>query len=252
MGRTIAIGLTLKEKGGYLDQIALHHFTMSSVRADYPGLTNEQYANFRNVSTTGMGANALYRSASPVNPKYNRNREADAAVRAAGIRTVMNMADNESDMKGYPGYAETCYSGLDVIPLDMVVDFEKPIFRDGLAEGFRFLASHEGPFLVHCSVGKDRAGFACAILESLMGAAADEVVADYMISYYNYYGIEPLSETYEAVADANIRKTLAAAFGIDSIASADLAACAEAYLAKIGLTADEISALKTRLGTDYK
>lgn len=201
----ITVTLSLKEKGGYLEQMALQQLPMSNVRTDYPDLTDEQYANFRNVATTGMGANALFRSSSPVNSDYNRNQEADTAVNAHGIRTVLNLADSESVMKGYEGYAQTYYSQLDIIPLDLIVEFESESFRDGLAEGFRFLADHEGPYLVHCTMGKDRAGFTCAVLECLMGASEDEVVSDYMVSYYNYDGIAPGDEQYGPIADSNIR-----------------------------------------------
>ena len=96
----IPVKLSLREKGGYLEQLALHQLKISNAREDYPGLTDEQFANFRNVATTGVGANVLYRSASPVNPAYNRNHETDAAVNAAGISTVMNMSDSEAVMKG--------------------------------------------------------------------------------------------------------------------------------------------------------
>ena len=248
----VTVSLELSEKGGYLEGMALHHLEMSNERADYPDLTDEQYANFRNVATTGMGANVLYRSASPVSPEYNRNAEADAAVNAAGISTVLNLADSEAVMKGYEDYALTYYSRLDVIPLDLIVDYEAESFREGLADGLRFMASHEGPYLVHCTMGKDRAGFVCAVLECLMGASADEVVADYMVSYYNYYGVEPGSDIYAAIANSGILKSLGRAFGVESIYDADLAGCAEAYLEAIGMTADEIAGLKARLGADIK
>ena len=91
----------------------------------------------------------------------------------------------------YEDYAQTYYSGLDIIPLDLVVDFSSDSFREGLAKGFRFMISHDAPYLIHCTMGKDRAGFTSAVLECLMGASAEEVVADYMVSYYNYYGIGP-------------------------------------------------------------
>ena len=225
---------------------------MSNNRADYPNLTDAQYANFRNIATTGMGANVLYRTSSPIDSKYNRNKEADAAACAAGIRTVLNLSDSQSAMKDYEDYDQSYYSTLDVIPLDLILDFQSPFFREGLVRGFRFLADHEGPYLIHCTMGKDRAGFASAILECLMGASADEVVADYMVSYYNYYGIGSDSPNYEAIADSNIRKNLAASFSVDDISKADLAACAQAYLLACGMTQAEIDAVKARLGTDIR
>ena len=134
----------------------IHQLARSNERADYPDLTDEQYANFRAVTTTGMGQYALYRTSSPINPELNRNKEADAAANAAGVRTVMNLADSAETMKSYEDYAYSYYSGLDVIALNLGVDFAADDFRAGLAEGFRFLAAHDGPYLIHCNEGKDR------------------------------------------------------------------------------------------------
>ena len=249
---TLTVSIAMGEKGGYADEYMIHQLARSDVREDYPGLTDEQYANFRNVATTGMGAFALYRSSSPVDPRINRSREADAAVNAAGICTVMNMADNEETMKGYEGYAESYYSELDVIALNMSMNFNADDFRASLAEGFRFLASHETPCLIHCTEGKYRTGFAVAVLECLMGASADEVTADYMVTYANYFGVEPGTEQYDAIVRSNIARSLAAAFDIESIYDADLAAEADAYLLEIGMTREEIDALKANLGTDIQ
>ena len=249
---TLTVAIAMGEKGGYADEYMIHQLVRSEAREDYPDLTDEQYANFRNVATTGMGAYALYRSSSPVNPLINRNREADAAVNAAGICTIMNMADSDETMKGYPDYAETYYSALDVIALNLGMDFADDDFRAGLAEGFRFLAGHEGPFLIHCNEGKDRTGFAVAVLECLMGASAEEVVSDYMVTFANFYGVQPGTEKYDAIVNSNIASSLAAAFGVESIYDADLAAEADDYLLEIGMAREEIDALKANLGTDIQ
>ena len=201
----------------------------------------------------GIGVGTLYRSSSPVNPKYSRSREADAAAEAAGIRTVMNMADSSEGMAAYAGYAFTYYAQCDVIALNLGMDHNSKDFRSGLAEGLRFFIAHEGPYLIHCNEGKDRTGFAAAILECLMGAKPDEVVADYMLTYENYYGVEPGTEQYERISARNIDQELSGVFGIESLrdSSADLALCAEKYLRDIGLTEDEIIALKANLAADY-
>ena len=127
------------------------------------------------------------------------------------------------------------------------MDFAAEDFRAGLAKGLRFIGTQEGPYLVHCNEGKDRAGFVSAILECLMGAAEEEIVADYMVTFYNYYGVEPGTEQYEIVANSNIRKSLCTAFGLASLEGADLRLCAEAYLAGIGLTQAEINSLRANL-----
>ena len=47
-----------------------------------------------------------------------------------------------------------------------------------------------------------------------MGATYDEVVADYMVTYYNYYGVTKEAEPakYDAILRSNIVKTLQTAF----------------------------------------
>ena len=42
------------------------------------------------------------------------------------------------------------------------------------------LAHNQGPSLVHCFAGKDRTGFAVALLHSLLGVHADDRMADYL------------------------------------------------------------------------
>ncbi len=250
MEEPVTVTISMKEKGGYYDEYVMRQLSRSLERDDYPDLTDSEFANFRPVTTTGMGAGRLYRSSSPVNPEINRNSQAAAAAEAAGIRTVMNLADAASVLTAYEGYEGSWYSTLNVIPLNLGVDFAADDFRAGLADGFRFIASNEGPYLVHCNEGKDRAGFASAILECLMGATAEEVVADYMVTYYNYYGVADGTDQYNAIASSNIVKSLSAAFGVDDFYSADLAKEAEEYLADIGMTEDEIAALKTALSPD--
>ena len=241
------------EKEGYLAAYSLRSLERSNARADYPQLTDAQFANFREVRTTGMKPGTLFRSSSPVNPELGRNACADAALRDAGVRTVVNLADTAAGMQAYPGWSESAYSGCNVIGLNLGIDFASGDFQRGLAEGLRFMAANEGPYLVHCTEGKDRAGFVSALLECLMGAPAEEVVADYMVTYFNYYGVEPGSERYVSIAQANIEKSLAHAFEIENIYAegVDLAAEAEEYLLeKLGLSAEELGRLRENLSAE--
>ena len=244
----VAVTVEMKEPGAYYDTWVMNQLVRSENREDYPQLTDAEYANFRAVATTGMGENKLYRSSSPINPEINRNTQADAAAKEAGIKTFINLADNDEVMRGYEGFEESYYAAQRIIALNLGVDFSADDFKAGLADGVRFIAQNEAPFLVHCNEGKDRAGFVSAVLECLMGASAEEVTADYMVTFYNYYGVEAGTEQYDAIARANIQKSLAAAFGIDSITGADLAAEAQEYLLAIGVSEEEIAAVKAKLG----
>ena len=239
--------IRMKEAGGYADEYILHQIRYTDAREDYPALSDAEFANFRAVETTGMGKGVLYRSCSPINPEHNRNTCADAALRAAGVTVVMNLADDEATARSYEGFSGSYYSTTDFIALNMGVDFSAAEFQAKLAEGLRFFASHPGVYDVHCTEGKDRAGFVAAILECLMGASYDEVVGDYMRTFYNYYGVTVGDARYDAILRSNILKTLSAAFGVSDLQSADLAAGAEAYLRGIGLEDTELAALKKNL-----
>ena len=246
----IEVTFAMAEDDGYMAEYLLHELTRTNNREDYAHLTDEQFANFRAVATTGMGEGKLYRSSSPINPEIGRNTYAAAAAEAAGVTVIMNLADTAEEAAAYEGYADSYYAKQNVIYLGLGVDFAAEDFKAGLAKGLRHFAENEGTYLVHCNEGKDRAGFVSAILESLMGATAEEVVADYMVTYYNYYGIEPGTEKYDAIANSNIVKSLQTAFGVADIYAADLAAEAIAYLSELGLSSTEITKLMLNLGAD--
>ncbi len=247
--------ISMAQKQGYADEYAMHQVSgvRTNNREDYANLSDEEYANFRAVETSGMGKDTLFRSSSPINPALNRNREADEALLRSLIQTVMNMSDSEEKMKKYADYALTNYSECQIIALDLGMDFTAEDFGQTLAEGFRFLASHDGPYLIHCLEGKDRTGFTAAVLECLMGASAEEVVQDYMLTFYNFYGVEPGTQQYEEIEKGNLEVSLTKAFGIPSIwdDGVDLSACADTWLGSIGMRPEEISALKEKLSQDY-
>ena len=249
------IYISMKEKQGYAEEYAMHQHgsTRSNKREDYDYLTDAEYANFRAVETTGMGKGTLYRSSSPVNPAYKRNTEADEALVDAGITSIVNMADSEAKMRSYDGYAMTYYSQCVIMPLDMAMDFTTDDFRQKLAQGFRFIAESEGPYLIHCNEGKDRTGFAVALLEALMGADINEIIDDYMRTFYNFYKIDKSSPQYMEIAQGNILQNLEKAFGVTSLTDsrADLKSLAEQYLIGIGMSSEEIEKLRENLSADH-
>lgn len=243
----VEIKFEMAEKEGYLAEYILHDLSRTNNRADYAGLSDEQFANFRPVTTTGMGDDRLFRTSSPVNPEIGRNIYADAAIAKAKVTVIMNLSDDKASAAAYAGFADSYYSKQKVIYLNLGVDFQADDFKKGLAEGMRFFISNPGVYAVHCTEGKDRAGFVSALLECLMGASFEQVRSDYMTTYFNYYGVEKGTEKYNAIAASNIEKSLKAAFGVADLNTADLAAKAEAYLSDIGLGKDEIVTLKANL-----
>ena len=242
----VAVKISLKEAGAYREEWLVRQLVRTDAREDYAHLSDEAFANFRVVDTTGMGAGKLYRSSSPINPGIGRSTYADAAAKNAGIVTVINLADASNT---YALPIDAYYNSCQVTYLNLGMEFLAETFTESLAVGMRAIINGEGPYLIHCNEGKDRAGFVSALLECLMGATVDEVADDYMETYINYYGVEKGSEKYDAVLNNNLIKSLNAVFGVDDIYTADLAIEAEAYMTeKLGLSADEVTTLRAKLG----
>lgn len=220
---------------------------LSNNRENYAYLSDKDFANFREINTSGISKGKLYRSSSPVKAWGNRNIIADNAAREAGIKTFINLSDSNKSMRALKGFNETYYSTQKYIGLKMNVKFMSKEFQNGVAKGIKFMAMNEPPYLIHCDLGKDRAGLFSAVIECLMGADSAEVVDDFLVSFYNYFGIETHSQDYDYVADNEIRPFLAAMFGVKDIAKVNLKDAAERYVLKIGVSAEEIKTLREKL-----
>jgi alanine racemase len=119
------------------------------------------------------------------------------------------------------------------------------------------MIEHEAPYLVHCTYGMDRTGFTIAVLEALMGATAEEIQADYAKTFTNYFSVfdskqvalnEDQVNFFKDVVLRNLQAVYHAE-GIDvpDTDNADWALATEKYLQRLGMTAEEISALKEKL-----
>ena len=250
------VTFTLKQAKGYLSEYTIRQLTRTNERADYS--SDDVFANFRNVTTTGIADGVLFRSSSPVNNEIGRAAYADRLAEENGIETVINLADSEASIESYRGaedfdspYYADLYDNGQVIVLNMGVDLKSDDFRAKLAEGLKFMAKNDAPYLIHCTEGKDRAGFVSAVIELAMGASLDEAVEDYMKTYENYYGVEKGSEKYEMIANSNIRASIATIIcGLDKdadLSGIDLQEATALYLLGIGLDADTLGVLYGKL-----
>jgi len=243
----LEITISMKEPGGYYGMYLAHLLEYTNERSDYPDLTDEQFANFRIITTTGMGENILYRTSSPVNPEINRNTYADKALKDAGVTVIMDLTDDEETLQAFEGFADTYYATAAHIALNMSVNFTDPDTHEKLARGLRFFAENPGIYAIHCSDGNARTGMVSALLECFTGASYEEVVSDYMETYYNYYGITRDDDRYNSISQDTIIKELETLFRVEDLKTADLAQCAEAFFLEIGLTEEEVAALRNNL-----
>ena len=133
----------------------------------------------------------------------------------------------------------------------MNMNYAADEFRMKIADGFTAMSEMDGPYLVHCTEGKDRTGFVCMLLEALTGASYQEIVDDYMLTYDNYYEINEVKDKakYDVILDKNLVAMLLTVVGDPDVdlTTADLSAYARAYLIDCGMTEDAVDTLVERL-----
>ena len=248
--------ITLHEKGKYLpiqEASDIHYF---DERERYD--SDAMFANFRSMNLGKLKKDILYRSASPCDNQYNRAPYVDALIREAGVKTILDLADNEVKIEKYiarDGFASPYFLSLfendQVIPIALNMNYLSDDFGMKIVQGFNLMAEKEGPYLIHCTEGKDRTGFVAMLIEALAKASYEEIEADYMKTYANYYRIDKSNdkEKYQIILERNLDGMIAFMVndaGID-FKNCDLSIYAENYLQRCGMSEEQIQTLKERL-----
>jgi protein-tyrosine phosphatase len=188
-----------------------------------------------------------------------------AAVWAYGVRTFVDLRDPdeyEPELAPRPAGITTVRLPLDPVGTPFYEHWTK---IDNLASPLYFpamLAEHPerlvaavraianaapGCVVFHCAAGKDRTGLLALVLLALAGAAPEEIIADYLLSYdrmkqrYDEIGVrDQLTAVNELLAsrDTTIEASLTST--IASLTMPD-------YLLENGLSGTELAALRTRL-----
>lgn len=182
----------------------------------------------------------------------------DRLISAAGVNCILDLADNDTKIGKYMAAADfnsphfkSLYENGGVIPLAMNMNFTSEDFTARIVQGFTAMAEKDGPYLVHCTEGKDRTGFVCMLIEMLCGGSYQEIVDDYMLTYDNYYEINEVKDKtkYDIILDRNLiamMYTVAGSRTVD-LKTADLSALARAYLVKAGMPEAQIDRFTDRL-----
>lgn len=245
--------ITLNEKGKYLDiQNAsdIHYF---DEREKYE--TDEMFANFRAVNMANLKENIVYRSASPCDNQHNRAPYVDSLMKQAGVKTILNLADNYNKIEKYIAkedfnspYFLSLYEAGTVIPISLNMNYFSDDFKLKIIDGFKAVSENEGPYLIHCTEGKDRTGFVLMLIEALAGASYEEIKDDYMLTYDNYYKINENSdpEKYYVILHRNLDVMIKTIINDDNIdfKNCDLSKYAQDYLLNNGMSEEELNKFK--------
>ena len=252
--------ITLLERGKYSliqESCDLHH---SNNRDDFE--SDIQFANFREFSEGNMREGVFYRSSSPCNNKYKRAAYVDTFCEEAGIQHILDLADTVENIEGYMAkddfnspYFKSLYEKGQVHPLSLNMNLKSENFATVISAGLLDLCGTEGPYLISCTEGKDRTGFVTALIMALGGATPEEVAADYMITYDNFYGLtmESDSQKYTTLVNLKIGDYMCYFNGLSGketdidwrdITAEDLHKGAEEYLRLGGLEDEEIAKIE--------
>ena len=248
--------ITIAEQGRYADIQDARDIHYEDDRSLFP--SDEAFANFRNITVGDIKEGVVYRSASPCDDQHKRATYVDALISAAGVRCILDLADSDEKIGGYLSadgfacpYFLSLYEAGNVIPLALNMNYGSDEFRAKVADGLVKMTQRDGPYLIHCTEGKDRTGFVCMLIEALAGASYQEIVDDYMITYDNYYGItwESDQARYDVIVRSVLVPMIRSMAGDDALdlRTADLSAFAETFLKDAGMSGEQIDALKAKL-----
>jgi len=265
VGDTLII--RMKEKGGYLREYNLLQGTYTYNREDY--VSDEVFANFREVTAGSIASGVLYRSTSPINFEKNKVRYSYAAdlCRQYGVQTIVDIADSDEKIDTYlhaseneGSYMLSCLAAKHIVGLGSNADYLDSPFMDKLSHAVRQMLVMPAPYLIHCNEGKDRTGFYFLLLEALCGATIEEMKIDYMQTFENLYHQQRGSEQYELTWQKNGYRMLyliahpetwGDVKSIDwdkvQVEETALHEAAVNYLQTAGLTLDEITRLQNLL-----
>ena len=242
------ISINIKQKGAYSDVQEALGMKYTNNREDYA--TDQIFANERVVNIGNLAKNRLYRSASPFDNQANRAQYASTLMEQNGIGTVLNLSDTEAKILSYdlPPYSKAIWDAGNVILCPLKSDPTAADYNQTLIAALKTLSDRKGPYLVHCVEGKDRTGYVCALLEGLCGATYQEIVDDYLITYDNYYGVNPKNkpEVCATLVSLRLNECLMHYAGVSKetdLQNLDFHKAFSDYLLSHGMTQEELTKL---------
>ena len=255
-GHTVVIKMV--EKGGRLDVQTALSMSYTLDRKDYPDFTDEQFANARTSKGGRLASGVLHRSSSPFCDDINRAYYVSEYMESEKVMTVLNLADTEEKMKSYdmPPYSRQLWEEGNVILCPLKADPTADDFNKRLIAALKELPSRPAPYIVHCMEGKDRTGYVCALLEGLCGATYEEIVDDYLITYNNFFHLNPGNspELCNTLVSLRLNTCLMYYAGVSDEAqlpNVDYAKAFSAYLLSHGMNHQQLDALIQVLTTPW-
>ena len=251
---TTKVTITVDQEQKYKAVEENLNLTYSDDRSKYT--SDEEFANFRNVTVGNIKPGRLYRGASPIDNKRNRAVIVDSLLNKNNIGFDIDLADKRSTIDGFyeKGIPSPYFRNLDannqLVLLGMGAAYTSEEFSTKMKTMFDSMIENDGSYYVHCLEGKDRTGYVCMVLEAMCGATYEEIVDDYFITYKNYYGIEKGTEKYNLIKEMHIDEMIRYVFNFpaqQNLLLANYENAAYNYLRALGLTNEDMDVIITKL-----
>ena len=249
--------IVLNTKGKYLDVQNSMQQDYSYKRDDYG--SDEIFANFRPLNYGKIIPNMIYRSSTPIKNSENRAYYVNKLAKDAGINYIIDLSINKDELtKCYEhkevdnAFWDKLYIEDKITAVNLSTIIESEVFKHDISNILKIFLKEKGPFLINCSLGKDRTGFICIIIETLMEASVKEIEDDFMESFINLHFIEKDSEKYKTIKEIKFGNYAGFLSGVDKtkkITKDNLYNGTINYLLSSGLTLDEIEKIKKILIT---
>ncbi len=246
--------IKINKLGKYLDVQQAMDIHYSDDRSKFT--SDEQFANFRWVKAGDIKDCTLFRSASPCDNQHKRASTVDGLISFAQINYICDLADTYAKIEGYlkqsdfnSPYFKLLYQNALVAPMGLNMNYESDSFKRTVVGGLDAMITSGGPYLIHCTEGKDRTGFVCMLLEALCNATYQEIVDDYMITYDNYYGIKKGDAKYQIIVDKLLDPMIKSVVNDDTVdyKSVNLSQYAKNWLVAGEMSEHNINTLIDRL-----
>ncbi len=248
------VSFRLKERGRYLNEQKTFAQSHSDDINDYP--SPEIFANFRPLSGGNIAPDLVFRSATMTNSSMNRADVVDDLAEQYGIRTVLDFSDTEESLAGFRAadtwhsdYFDRLYEAGSMHVIGLGVNPASDAFHTDLSNALYNMIQEEGPYLFFCTEGKDRTGYCAALIEALCGADYEELLADYMKTYENYYGMteESSPEQRRAAIETSFDPIMEIMFEVqenEDLKTVNLEERARVFFQKGGLTDEQIDTMR--------
>ena len=126
-------------------------------------------------------------------------------------------------------------------------------YQQALAKEIRTFANADNfPIYVHCSLGRDRTGTICFLIQALLGMKEFDIYRDYELSMMAKTGKDPDNPNSAAFYMVRAPFTALYTYIKDYQPKKTMQENAEAFMRSIGITAQEIAAIKANMLEEVK